>query len=259
MSPADFAMQTDTDSITLVFLHGFLGSRHDFDRVIKKLPEKLQKHCVSLPLPGHHNSQPADYRESVGYIRSRLIAENVTGDFILYGYATGGRIAICYAFQARDPHLKGLFVESASFGISDEERKLREGKDLMWAAQFAFKPPEEIVRAWYSQPRFSGMTDQRKETIIKKRKNQDFENLVQQFSLTSVAKMENFRDRLGELPFDVVYLYGELDEKFRLAADREKRYSNFRAYPIAGASHNIHMFHPENVAEVIAGNIPGEN
>ncbi len=245
-------MQLISKDATLVFLHGFLGNHHDYDDVIKSLPVAIQKRCLSVDLPGHNNNKPADYYESVTYLRELLKNNHIEGDFWLYGYATGGRIAIHYAFSANDPHLKGLFIESASFGISDEERKLRKGKDLMWATQFAFKKPEEILRNWYDQPRFDGMTDAQKEMIIRRRKSQDFKKLAVQFDLTSVAHMANFRDRLDELPLPVVYLFGGRDEKFRDAAKREESFSNFKAYEIPQASHNIHYFFPHDVARIIS-------
>lgn len=244
-------MQIITDDVSLIFLHGFLGNLHDFDRVIRALPPELQSRCYSLPLPGHQNNQPADYHDSVEYIREKLKEKNIDGNYVLYGYATGGRIAVFYSFLTRDPRIKGLFVESASFGITDQERKIREGRDLMWASQFAFKPPETILRNWYNQPRFNGMTEQQKEFIIKKRLSQDFKKLAVQFDLTSVARMENFRDRLGELPFNVIYIYGQLDEKFREAAERESHFSNFIPHQIPEASHNVHYFFPDRVAQII--------
>ncbi len=245
-------MQIFSDEVSLVFLHGFLGSYHDFDKVIKALPVELQSRSHSISLPGHQNNEPANYYDSVNYIKSKLKELGISGDYVLYGYATGGRMAIFYSFLTKDPHIKGLFIESASFGITDEERKIREGRDLMWASQFALKPPETILRNWYNQPRFNGMTEQQKETIIKKRRHQDFKKLAVQFDLTSVARMENFRDRLNELPFPVIYIYGQLDEKFREAAERENSFSNFIPYQIPMASHNVHYFFPNEVAKIIS-------
>lgn len=243
-------MKLVDSNCSLVMLHGFLGNNHDFDEIIRLLPDQLRNRCISFDLPGHNNNEPATFRESIHYI-DHLLNEYAIDDFVLYGYSLGGRIATNYAFNAQNDRLKGLILESSSFGITDEERKLREGKDIMWASQFALKKPDEILKNWYNQPIFDGLSDMQKQHLIKLRHSQDFHKLAIQFDATSVAKQENFRDRLDELSIKINYIYGGKDQKYTLAAQREHHYPNFTSYCIAEAGHNIHTFYPERVVEVI--------
>lgn len=243
-------MMTET---TLIMLHGFLGNHHDFDDVVAELPEYIKNKCVSLDLPGHNNKEPASYRETIQILNEEVVSRNI-GDFVIYGYSLGGNIALDYAFKQKNPALKGLILESGAFGITDEERKIREGSDLMWAAKFAIKRPEEVLDEWYGQSKFAGLTPKQKQALINKRKSQDFHKLAQQFRLTTVAHLENYRGRIAELPINVAYLYGALDTQFCKVAEREKATAkNFIPLCIENASHNVHTFFPKETASVIAG------
>lgn len=235
---------------SLVMLHGFLGNHHDFDEIISLLPENLRSRTIAIDLPGHNNNEPANFRESIHYIDQHIQNNNIN-NFVLYGYSLGGRLATNYAFNARNSHLKGLILESSSFGITDEERKMREGTDLMWASQFALKKPEEILTNWYNQPIFDGLTDLQKRQLINLRRNQDFHKLAIQFDATSVAHQENYRNRLNELSIQVNYIYGGKDQKYTLAAQRENNYKNFTSYCVAEAGHNIHTFFPQRIVNII--------
>ncbi len=236
---------------TLVFLPGFLGNHHDFDKIIAELPASYRDNCVTFDLPGHHDNDTADYEESIKYIDDAISKNLIQGDFVIYGYALGGRLAINYAFKKKNPKLKGLIIESASFGLTEDERKLRTGKDIVWASQFALKHPRDILTNWYNQPRFRSLTDSEKRKLIDRRLNQDFHKLAIQFDITSVARLDNYRNRLNELPFDIVYLYGEEDETFCTIAKRESVFKNFKPIKISKASHNIHTFFPKEVASEI--------
>lgn len=236
---------------TLIFLHGFLGNHHDFDNVIKELPSSYKNNCLSIDLPGHNNNEPASYEESIDYIDNVISSKGIDGDFILYGYALGGRLAINYAFKRKNPKLKGLIIESASFGLTENERKLRTGKDIIWASQFALKKPREILTNWYNQPRFKSLSDKEKKMLIERRMNQDFHKIAIQFDITSVARLDNFREKINELPFNVIYLYGEQDDTFCEIAKRESKFLNFVPIKINDASHNIHTFFPSKVASIL--------
>ena len=243
-------MKLLNSNYSIVMLHGFLGNHHDFDKIIELLPEHLKNKTIAFDLPGHNNNEPANFRERIHYINQRL-TENDIDDFVLYGYSLGGRLATNYAFNAKNPKLKGLILESSSFGITDEERKMREGSDLMWASQFAIKKPEEILANWYSQPIFNGLSETQKKQLINLRRNQDFHKLAIQFDATSVAKQENYRNRLNELTIKVNYIYGEMDQKYTVAAQRENNYKNFTSYCVANAGHNIHTFFPQEIVNII--------
>lgn len=236
---------------TLIFLPGFLGNHHDFDKIIAAMPDDYKRNCIVLDLPGHNDNSLADYDESIEYLDNALQSHNIDGDFVFYGYSLGGRLAINYAFKRKNPRLKGLIIESASFGLTEGELRMRTGKDLLWASQFALKKPREILTNWYNQPHFRSLSNEEKRKLIDRRLNQDFHKLAIQFDLTSVARLDNYRNRLDELPFDIVYLYGEEDEIFSAIAQRESVFENFSPIKITGASHNIHTFFPQEVASVI--------
>lgn len=243
-------MKLQDTNYSLVMLHGFLGNHHDFDDIIQLLPNTLKERTFSVDLPGHNNQDTANFRETIHYIDNILERFNISS-VVLYGYSLGGRIAINYAFNSKNKNIKGLILESSSFGITDEERKKRVGSDLMWASQFALKNPDEILKNWYQQPIFDGMTLEQKQKIIKQRRSQDFHKLAIQFDATSVARQENFRNRLNEINIPIHYIYGSKDLKYTLAAEREKLFSNFHPYIIEDAGHNIHSFFPQKIAEII--------
>ena len=122
-SPALFIKTVgDSSHPPILFIHGFMGSHHDWDQDIDTL--SLQYYCISFDLPGHGQSPPMPTL-SLNDL-SQLIAESVIKPLqtpiILAGYSLGGRVALSITSQY--PNLiKECVIESAHPGLDTSQEK----------------------------------------------------------------------------------------------------------------------------------------
>jgi len=87
--------------MNLVFLHGLLGMKSDWQKVIENLPHFR---CFSLDLPFHGENKAVaveDFEQTAQFLEEQI--QHIIKDepYILIGYSLGGRIAQYYALQAR--------------------------------------------------------------------------------------------------------------------------------------------------------------
>lgn len=99
--------------MNLVFLHGLLGTKSDWQKVIENLPHFR---CLSLDLPFHGENKDVaveDFDQTAQFLEEQIQHLIKDGPYILIGYSLGGRIAQYYALQARVKigHLKAVILE----------------------------------------------------------------------------------------------------------------------------------------------------
>ena len=102
------------DTIPLVFLHGFLGTALDWEKIITHLSPK--RRCIALTLPGHGKSgPPLSFMHAIEMIYSYLETLQLV-TFDLLGYSMGGRLA--YGLIHKYPnHIRQAFIIGASPGL----------------------------------------------------------------------------------------------------------------------------------------------
>lgn len=217
----------------LIFLHGFLGCKEDWDPVIAQL--KNQYSCVALDLPGHGETDLAvDLRKT---LRNQNL-ENVP----IIGYSMGGRIAL--SLELSSP----LILLAAHPGLSTQkERQARLDQDLNIAAKLRTLPFEAFLDWWYSQPLFAGLKEKRpiyKEMLNRRLKGDPdlLAGALERFSLGNQKMVTYF-------PTPCFYLYGKDDLKF--AAISHTLPSTITIKPIGGCGHAMHLENPIRVANAI--------
>ena len=236
--------------MNLVFLHGLLGTKSDWQKVIENLPHFR---CFSLDLPFHGENKAVaveDFEQTAQCLEEQIQHLIKNEPYILIGYSLGGRIAQYYALQARVKigHLKAVILEGANLGLSSEqEKQSRLVNDNMWAERFFHEKPETVLEDWYQQPVFSHLNEQQRKALIEKRKANCGANIGHILLATSLAKQPDFREKVRSSLLPFFYFCGERDQKFRQMA--EDNQLDLTIIPDAG--HNAHLENPTYFAEKI--------
>lgn len=203
---------------TLVFLHGFGGTRHAWDRVIARLdPQRYRP--LALDLPGHGDlgsyNRPITFAACVQEVLAAAPER-----FALCGYSLGGRIAQHVALVAPE-RVSRLVLVSTSPGIEDPyERAQRREADRQLAEDLERLPFEDFIERWRTQPLF---LDDPPELAALAREDQlrnDPHALATAMRGIGTGEMEPLWQRLGELTMPVTIVVGERDAKFRALGTR---------------------------------------
>jgi len=246
--PLYYEQQGTSDNPTLVFLHGFLGNRLDWQTTIEQL--KGSFHCVTIDLPGHGNSTAIDLPLNNGFehchqlIKYCLDELNIQS-FIFIGYSLGGRIALDYARSQHDPRLKHLILESAHVGLDNEmDKKIRYQSDSTWAECFATQSIEDSLYEWYDQTIFDDLSDAEKGHLIETRELNYGVYLANMLLATSLSQQHSARPFLEKTLLPISYCYGEKDTKFMMIAKSLPQKNNIKIQCFNGLGHNTHIKQP---------------
>jgi 2-succinyl-6-hydroxy-2,4-cyclohexadiene-1-carboxylate synthase len=198
--------------LPLVFLHGFLGTAHDWDPVCSYLPPC---HCIGFDLPGHGRSPFVENFE-IPIPRFHLV-----------GYSMGGRLALMIPAEK----VASLTLISTHPGLmTEEEKQKRLQSDAEWSKLLFELPIDEFLSRWYHQSLFKSF----KPDLSMRRK--------QNIPALSAAMMHYSLAKQTRHEIDGV-LVGERDEKFRAL------FKNPLLIPNAG--HAVHLENPKAVAEIL--------
>ncbi|MGF1686287.1 2-succinyl-6-hydroxy-2,4-cyclohexadiene-1-carboxylate synthase [Photobacterium japonica] len=261
--------------LTVVFLHGLLGSGRDWQSVVDHLAPRHS--CLTVDLPGHgqsHQQLVDDFEQTAASLQATLCHRGVT-DYILVGYSLGARVAmyhaccylpssVCASNSATDsaisssvpsemgsaassPRLVGMVLEGGHFGLPEGERAARFAHDSRWAQRLTQEPLTAVLSDWYQQPVFSSLTAEQRQQLVQKRSANQGAAVAHMLLATSLAKQPFLLPPLTERYPSVHYLCGEKDTKFTDLATR----SGLTVSVIAEAGHNVHVEQPQAFAKAV--------
>lgn len=198
---------------TLVFLHGFGGTRHAWDRVIERLdPQRYRP--LALDLPGHGDL--SSYKRPItfaGCVEEVLAA--APERFALCGYSMGGRIAQQVALAAPE-RISRLVLVSTSPGIEDpDERAKRREADRRLAEDLERLPFEDFIERWRTQPLFADDPPEIGALAREDQLRNDRHALATAMRGIGTGEMEPLWQLFGELTMPVTIVVGNRDAKFR--------------------------------------------
>lgn len=230
----------------ILFLHGFMGSCHDFDEISDRLAENF--YCLAIDLPGHGKTtvrgEADNYtmaRTAVALIEwlNRLDIEKT----FLVGYSMGGRLAL-YMMLHYPERFERVVLESASPGLKTEEaRSQRQEADRQLAQKLKTSDFQDFLWDWYRQPLFKSLKDRPAfEKILERRLENNPIELAKSLQFMGTGSQPSLWDRLTHNQIPLLLLVGEKDEKFRnINAEMANICPKAQLEVISQAGHNIHL------------------
>jgi 2-succinyl-6-hydroxy-2,4-cyclohexadiene-1-carboxylate synthase len=214
----------------LIFLHGFLGAKEDWEEMFPY----FEKHffCIALDLPGHGSTPYCD--QMISELKTAIPSRAV-----IIGYSLGGRIAL----QLQE-HTSVIIALSAHPGLATlEEKKERREVDDAWCEKLLNLPFNAFLIEWYAQPIFQTLARNPPllQKIIARRMEQSPRDLVyvmQQMSLSHQMLITQFL-------CPTLLLYGDEDLKYR---QLYCSFVNTEAVSVRGIARCGHAIHLEDAS-----------
>lgn len=240
----------------ILFLHGFLGRKEDWNEIISSLSTDFRS--IATDLPGHGENHPGNDRSytmsgCAGTIMTLLDDLNLP-DVRLVGYSMGGRLALYLAVN-HPGRFSRVVIESASPGLREKpERSQRVKQDEELAERILHQPAAEFIHDWYNQPLFAGLQDHREQLrrIVSDRQNYRPEGLIRSLRGMGTGAQPSLWNSLGKLSVPICFIAGEDDEKFmRTGREMADLCPSSRLHIIRGSSHVVHMERPIEFAKVV--------
>ncbi|MBW4517138.1 MAG: 2-succinyl-6-hydroxy-2,4-cyclohexadiene-1-carboxylate synthase [Timaviella obliquedivisa GSE-PSE-MK23-08B] len=250
-----YSLKGRSDRPAILFLHGFMGDRHDFAPITSCLIEHYQ--CLAIDLPGHGKTQVIEEAEC----GMALTAQAIIGALdqlqipqcFLVGYSMGGRLALYLTLHFPERFI-GTMLESASPGLkTEEERNQRSQRDWQLATELETTNFSEFLTNWYKQPLFASMTrltDSSKsaprfEQMLARRQQNQPHELAKSLRSLGTGSQPSLWAKLAHNQVPLLLLVGELDQKFvQTNQEMQMLCSSAQLQIMAECGHNVHF---ENV------------
>ena len=232
----------------MFFIHGMGGSPADWSAVIP--------YCPGTPL---RVGAGAGSPETAARELAKEILVRAEDSFALCGYSMGARLAILTAEEllTAGGRLDSLVLISSGLGCSSEsERASREQKDAAWE-RLAETSLDDFWRLWYQQALFKSLerlTSHRRLEWDSSRKHLNFSTLSTHLRALSPARHPYLLPRLENLArkgLRMLYIAGELDEKYMELAQTVGKIPGISVKVIANAGHILPLEAPEALAKEI--------
>ncbi|XP_017971653.1 PREDICTED: protein PHYLLO, chloroplastic isoform X2 [Theobroma cacao] len=219
------------DGSVIVFLHGFLGTNQDWDRIMHAISGSAR--CISVDLPGHGVTkmnlfddkaahQPTLSMELVADLLFKLIERITPGKVTLVGYSMGARIALYMALRFSDK-IEGAVILSGSPGLEDAvERKICRAKDDSRACSLGTHGLQLFLDTWYSGGLWKSLRSHPYFNQIAARRSlhDDVQGLARVLSDLSAGRQPSLWEDLKHCRTPLVLVVGEEDEKFKGVAQK---------------------------------------
>jgi len=250
--------QFDNTKTPLLLLHGFTGSKLDWNFIYKDLTKKVFP--IAIDLIGHGNSDSPNelnhyLSDSIVEQLKYIIEDFTKGKIYLLGYSMGGRAALSFALKYPQ-EIKALILESSSAGIKTENERLERIKKDEELADFILNNPiEKFVDNWMkldifaTQKRFS---NQKLDEIKKSKLDNNKIGLANSLKGFSTGKMPSYYGDLKNFQPGTLLITGELDSKFTdINIAMASLLPNSTHEVIKNAGHNTHLEEPKKFIESV--------
>lgn len=236
--------------LPIVWLHGLLGDRQDWQVLIDRLPEFT---CHALDLPGHGSQRHlriSSFDEAHQWL-CRELATLGLARYHLAGYSLGGRLALYHASQ-QPAGLHSLLLENCHPGLSaPAEKALRLRHDEAWAKRFEKESLPAVLADWCRQTVFADLDAAARERQIQRRMGNDGPAVAAMLRATSLSRQPDLHPWLQQATLPVAYLSGNRDHKFhQLACLLASQSRKIRHFTLDGG-HDLHTTRPEPFARLL--------
>jgi 2-succinyl-6-hydroxy-2,4-cyclohexadiene-1-carboxylate synthase len=255
---ADLAFEETgpVDARALLLLHGFLGSRRDWDPVVAILSRSLR--CIAVDLPGHGETGGAADEAlwtPEGCVAALAALLRERGGGAVAGYSLGGRLALQLAVEHPAALTRAVIV-SATPGIAAEcGRGQRRNRDEGLARRLEREGLDAFLEEWYRLSLFEALREHpRFPEVLAKRRRNDPRLLARSLRDMGTGTQRPLWADLPALRIPLLLLAGERDEKFTdIVFDMAARCPSAEAVIVRGRGHALVEEDPEAVAREVAG------
>ncbi len=248
--------RVESESESVVLLHGFGGTRRTWDGVLAHLSAERYR-PLALDLPGHGDR--VDAPRPIGFDGCvESVLESSPERFVLVGYSMGGRIALHVALAAPE-RVARLVLISATAGIDDpEERARRRDADHRLADEIEEGPIEEFVARWRSQPMFAEDPPEVGALARADQSRNRPDGVAAALRGIGTGDMEPLWGRLGRLRIPVTVMAGNRDVKFCLLGERLAGLLPDARLHLVPGGHGLPFEDPRAIAEAISERLDAE-
>ena len=251
-----YTLSGDTKLPGLLFLHGFLGSKNDWNPIVDPLKDDFC--CLAVDLPGHGDTTVADdslYRmENVASALTDLTGELGLSRPQVVGYSMGGRLALYLAVNHADS-FSGFVLESASPGLKTaEERQARVEHDEALAQKLMSTDLKDFLADWYNQPIFETLRNDPRllEETVKHRMTNNPAGLSRSLRYMGTGTQPSLWDRLHAITRPLLLIAGEHDTKYTaIQHQMADLCPTTQMRIILDCGHNVHLERPVEYIEAI--------
>lgn len=231
----------------VVLVHGFTQTASSWPPQIVAALEADGHEVIAVDAPGHgsETATRADLVEG-----ARLLAQHGPAHYV--GYSMGGRLALHVAVHHRDA-VRRLVLVGATAGIEDDdERAARRAADEELAASIERDGVDAFLERWLANPLFATLPPDA--AALESRRANTAQGLAASLRLMGTGTQVPLWEALPLLQHDVLFLVGEVDEKFTALAHRMAGAWGGHALVdvVATAGHAVHLERPDDVAVRIA-------
>lgn len=266
--------------VPLVLVHGFAQSARSWEDVASQLA--FGRAVYAFELVGHGGSDCPDdevayelaaqaeallaFLDSVAEREAFACGAAAGGEVrpVVVGYSLGGRVALtaaCHDTQAFAQRASGLVLESAGLGpATPDERVAAAERDVANAERLRDQGLEAFMDAWERLPLFAtqrALPPEVRERVRAGRLANNAEALARTFmhagqhAMPARGEVLSTLKQLADRDIPVLYLAGNLDEKYRLLAESLESCHLCTTTLTAPAGHNIHLEAPTQYCETI--------
>lgn len=240
----------------VLLVHGFIGSRRDWDAIAAVLARTHR--CILVDLPGHgETGAPADEElwTPDGCVAALAHLLAAAGGGAAVGYSLGGRLALQLAVEHPGVVERAVII-SSSPGVAGEcGRAQRRNMDEGLARRLESKGLEPFLDDWYRQPLFAALREHpRFPEVLERRRRNDPRLLARSLRAMGTGVQRSVWAELPRTRTPLLFLAGERDDKFTdIAFDAVARCPLGESVVLRGRGHALVEEDPEAVAQEIAG------
>lgn len=241
----DYCLTGDRHQPLILFLHGFMGNKREFELAVGMLGNEFS--YLTVDLPGHgvqvFNSDECYEMENTAQALISLLEQLKIKRCFLVGYSMGGRLAL-YLNLNFPQYFSKVILESASPGLlTDIERLERIKRDEQIAIKLERSDFTAFLNNWYKQPIFGSMHQHPKFTqLIENRLQNNPKELAKSLRFMGTGRQPSLWQKLKDNNNPLLLLVGKQDEKFVTV---NKKIFNLCSLTqlkiISNCSHNIHF------------------
>lgn len=212
----------------ILFLHGFLGAKEDWEQVSLHLSD--QYYCIAIDLPSND------------LIENMLSLLEPIEKCHIVGYSMGGRLALALKKRCPKKFHKTIAISAHPGLKTKKERQARWDIDLKWAEMLETKSLDEFLDKWYSQSIFDSLCKKKElfDKVRLRRAAQDpktLASLLRNFSLAHQTQLY--------LP-SAYFLCGKEDLKYSALYSTFPSFMKVQHVPECG--HAMHLENPARCA-----------